>query len=146
MSIFHNAAAHLYIVKPNSINRSFPTNLDILISALGIQQGSPALIQDVQVFSRVNPYLKLEIVRAYRKSVNTVAMTGDSINDGPALRAERPEPNASATPPVDLRNPLFSADEFRGFFKSSTFITAGGLGHFFSGCAPPRQRGLMPTL
>ncbi len=46
-----------------------------------------ALIQDVQVFSRVNPSQKLEIVRAYRKAGYTVAMTGDGINDGPALRA-----------------------------------------------------------
>jgi Ca2+-transporting ATPase len=46
-----------------------------------------ALIQDVQVFSRVNPSQKLQIVRAYQKAGHTVAMTGDGINDGPALRA-----------------------------------------------------------
>jgi Ca2+-transporting ATPase len=46
-----------------------------------------ALIRDVQVFARVNPAQKLQIIQTYQQRGMVVAMTGDGINDGPALRA-----------------------------------------------------------
>jgi Ca2+-transporting ATPase len=46
-----------------------------------------ALIRDVQVFARINPAQKLQIIQAYQHQGKVVAMTGDGINDGPALRA-----------------------------------------------------------
>jgi Ca2+-transporting ATPase len=45
------------------------------------------LVQRVHIFSRVSPANKLQIVRALQSAGQTVAMTGDGINDSPALRA-----------------------------------------------------------
>ncbi len=46
-----------------------------------------ALAGDAHIFSRVSPARKLQIVRALQQGGRTIAMTGDGINDGPALRA-----------------------------------------------------------
>jgi Ca2+-transporting ATPase len=45
------------------------------------------LVKKVHVFSRVSPAHKLQIVQSFQESGKIVAMTGDGINDGPALKA-----------------------------------------------------------
>lgn len=43
--------------------------------------------KELSVFARVSPQHKVRIVKAFRANGNTVAMTGDGVNDAPSLKA-----------------------------------------------------------
>lgn len=66
-------------------------NIDSYLTGAAIDEMSDqALAQEISrysIFARVRPEHKLRIVRALQASGNVVAMTGDGVNDAPALRA-----------------------------------------------------------
>ena len=51
------------------------------------QEAFDAFVKDRIVFSRVTPIQKLEIVESLKRQGEFVAVTGDGVNDAPALRA-----------------------------------------------------------
>lgn len=58
------------------------TELDLMEDKLLSQQ-----IENISVYARVSPHNKIRIVKAWQQKGHVVAMTGDGVNDAPALKA-----------------------------------------------------------
>lgn len=100
IEVFHRAGVETVMITGDQSSTAYAVAKD-----LNLSQGSPleildseqlttmtpdtlqALAKKVHVYSRVSPAHKLKIVQSLQAAGKTVAMTGDGINDGPALKA-----------------------------------------------------------
>ncbi len=89
-------------IRPMMITGDHPKTAAVIAKELGIVENGRAVtgaelekmpeetldqtVQEVSVYARVNPEHKLRIVKALQRGGATVAMTGDGVNDAPALK------------------------------------------------------------
>ena len=78
-----------HAVTARSIGRAVGLSTTKVVEGRHVEKligGKHADLAEVGIFARVSPAEKLALVRAYQAAGEVVAMTGDGVNDAPALR------------------------------------------------------------
>lgn len=81
----HSATA-ISVARQAGLQVDSPVITGVELAALS-DDALAARLADTHIFSRVQPDQKLRLVRAFRARRDVVAMTGDGVNDAPALKA-----------------------------------------------------------
>jgi Ca2+-transporting ATPase len=97
---FHHAGVDTLMITGDQVPTAYSIGRELNLSngapleifdSSRLQDMDPELLtafaEKVQVFARVSPAQKLQIVQALQRGGKVVAMTGDGINDSPALKA-----------------------------------------------------------
>ena len=82
----HPATARAVAVRVGILTSEQAAREDAVVTGPQIAAGEVADFTAVRVFARTSPEQKLDIVQAWKDRGAVVAMTGDGVNDGPALR------------------------------------------------------------
>jgi P-type Ca2+ transporter type 2C len=100
MGLFHRAGIDTLMITGDQVPTAYAIGKELNLSkdvpleifdSTHLQEMDPQLLaafaRRVHVFARVSPAQKLQIVQALQQGGRVVAMTGDGINDSPALKA-----------------------------------------------------------
>jgi Ca2+-transporting ATPase len=100
IGVFHNAGVNTVMITGDQSPTAYAIGKELNLSGNGqmeildsthLADMAPDVLKAVSerahVFARVSPAHKLQIVQAIQQGGRVVAMTGDGINDGPALKA-----------------------------------------------------------
>lgn len=100
MGVFHRAGVDTLMITGDQVPTAYAVGRELSLSngaplevfdSTNLQEMDPELLniftRKVHVFARVSPAQKLQIVQALQRGGRIVAMTGDGINDSPALKA-----------------------------------------------------------
>lgn len=97
---FHKAGVNTVMITGDQRSTAYAIGKELALSGNGhlhlldssqltnpTEETRHTLCEGVDVFARVSPAHKLQIVQSLQQAGKVVAMTGDGINDGPALKA-----------------------------------------------------------
>jgi P-type Ca2+ transporter type 2C len=100
VKVFHRAGLETIMVTGDQSPTAYAVGRELdlsngkalqILEAIDLRTEDPSVVQalcnEVHVFARVSPSSKLQVVQALQGAGKIVAMTGDGINDGPALKA-----------------------------------------------------------